>query len=344
MSRKGTVSFSRRGTQGQAATEFLIASLYVLVPLFLVIPLVGKYIDIKQAAIQQARFEAWEYTAWFMHRDSIMDIPRHHQDMRTAVRPWQETRKAGELIFFSDITSADYGTASGGDSIALNPLWRDHQGKSLWTTGADVVLKGSLRETETPNPSGKNYANDLIHAISDITKSVKKILSFEGQHAGFDVLNTKGYFKSNVSLSLRAPEDVVPFSSLSGPGELQSGSLTFSEKAAVLAGTWNAGSTQNTIAQTKGLVLTDLLSPVTKEINHIINTIQRVLNRLHIDIGITIFKHHFSVGEVAVDAKLPEAPSFGYIKNGLIPYEHLEGNEKEIAHHKGLYYYRDKEE
>ncbi len=335
MSRKITVSFSRQGTQGQAATEFLIAALYVLVPLFLVIPLVGKYIDIKQAAIQQARFEAWEYTAWFMHRDSIMDIPRHHRDMRAAVRPWRETRKAGELIFFTDITSADYGTTSGGDSIALNPLWRDHLGKSLWTTGSDVVLKGSLRETETPNPSGKNYANDLIHAISEITKFVKKILNFEGQHAGFDALNTRGYFKSRVSLSLRAPEDVVPFSSLSGPGELQHGKLTFSGKAAVLADSWNAGSTQNAIAETKGLVLTDLLSPVTNEINHIINTIQKVLNNLHLNFG---------VGEVAVVAKLPEAPSFGYVKNGLIPYEHLEDNKKEIAHHKGLYYYRDKEE
>ena len=46
-------------------TEFLICASFALVPLFFGISLLGKYIDIKQTAIQAARYEAWEYTVWF---------------------------------------------------------------------------------------------------------------------------------------------------------------------------------------------------------------------------------------------------------------------------------------
>ena len=46
-------------------TEFVIAATYVLVPLFILIPLLGKYIDIKHATIMAARYEAWEYTVWY---------------------------------------------------------------------------------------------------------------------------------------------------------------------------------------------------------------------------------------------------------------------------------------
>lgn len=44
--------------RGQAMTEFLISASFVLVPLFLGISLLGKYIDIKHAGIQAARYQA----------------------------------------------------------------------------------------------------------------------------------------------------------------------------------------------------------------------------------------------------------------------------------------------
>ena len=50
---------------GQAMTEMVIASSFVLVPLFLLIPLLGKYIDLNQSTIQATRYEAWEYTVWY---------------------------------------------------------------------------------------------------------------------------------------------------------------------------------------------------------------------------------------------------------------------------------------
>lgn len=328
MNNAGLMTILFHNTRGQAATEFLIAAVYVLVPLFLFIPLVGKYIDVKQAVIQQARFEAWEYTAWFMHKP-IMDIPKHNTGMRSAVRPWKETRKAGALIFFSDITASDYGTGNVTGAIGINPLWRDHRGQSLFSSGDTVRMKGSLVEKETPNPTGKHFINDLINGIADITKAVKKWLHFEGQHAGFDALNTKGYFQSHVEVTLRGPEEVVPAFILGGIEASTAQPLHFKAKAAVLAENWDAGSTKNTIAETKGLVLSSLLAPFSNKLNKILNTMQSVL-------------YNLNLGPLRIIAKLPNAPSFGYVKNGLIPYEHLQGNNKEVTSYKGLYYYRKK--
>lgn len=58
-------SVLRTGQRGQALTEFVIGAVLFLIPLFLIIPLLGKYADIKASAIQAARFNAWERTVWY---------------------------------------------------------------------------------------------------------------------------------------------------------------------------------------------------------------------------------------------------------------------------------------
>src|SRR5690606_24618203 len=51
-----------RKMRGQAMTEFVVSAAFVLVPLFIIIPILGKYVDMKHMAVQAARYEAWEYT------------------------------------------------------------------------------------------------------------------------------------------------------------------------------------------------------------------------------------------------------------------------------------------
>lgn len=51
--------------RGQAMIELLIVAGFVLVPLFLAIPLIGKYLDMRAAAVQTSRYAAWERTVWF---------------------------------------------------------------------------------------------------------------------------------------------------------------------------------------------------------------------------------------------------------------------------------------
>lgn len=55
----------RSEQRGQALTEFVIGAVLFLIPLFLIIPLLGKYADMKASAIQAARYNAWERTVWY---------------------------------------------------------------------------------------------------------------------------------------------------------------------------------------------------------------------------------------------------------------------------------------
>jgi len=63
-------------------TETLITAVLVLIPLLLLIPLLGKYIDIKHATIQSARYQAWEYTVWFSSDDE-RDAPLSNAERST---------------------------------------------------------------------------------------------------------------------------------------------------------------------------------------------------------------------------------------------------------------------
>lgn len=58
-------SGNRAAAKGQALTEFVIGAVLFLIPLFLIIPLLGKYADIKASTIQAARYNAWERTVWY---------------------------------------------------------------------------------------------------------------------------------------------------------------------------------------------------------------------------------------------------------------------------------------
>lgn len=69
VSERGFRSGGARGVPrrhaGQAMVEFVIAATLFLIPVFLIIPLLGKYADMKSAVIQAARYNAWERTVWY---------------------------------------------------------------------------------------------------------------------------------------------------------------------------------------------------------------------------------------------------------------------------------------
>ena len=94
--------------RGQAMTEFVITAAYLLVPLFLIVPLLAKYIDIKHAGINAARYQAWEYTSWHDPVDDheIMDnFTKAARPNKTKATTQDETRRR----FFSRIQESTPG-------------------------------------------------------------------------------------------------------------------------------------------------------------------------------------------------------------------------------------------
>jgi hypothetical protein len=312
---------SQKHTQrqkGQAATEFVIAAAFVLVPLFLTLPLLGKYIDIKHAAIQQARFSAWEYTVWFGENEYMFDGVESNQS--SGVKKYKQTAQEGFEYFFSDRTAPDYGTSSA--SAEVDPLWKDHRGISLFSLND---IQTEISEKQTPVPFGVigELLEDLIDIVGTAVAYMGKLISALGPDAEFDMLrNTKGYFTSEVKIPVRSLGQVMPHYGLDGKHSSAAQPLTFSAKAAVQSNNWNAASRKHVTRESKGLVVTSILSPISHPVNKVIGGINSLVDKIPL-----------------IHVELPGAPEFGYLKDDLIPYEHLEDSNKKLNSQGGLYSY-----
>lgn len=327
--------------QGQAATEFIIASVFILVPLFLIIPLLGKYIDIRQAAINKARFEAWEYTVWQVpDKDPRVKIK---SSQSAGERSYAVTRNRAKHYFFSDPTSDTYFNPT--TTYHPNPLWTDHKRDSLFTSAQASTGKITVDKTPTTFSDGSLDVIDYFKkAIGMVTDEMGTILHWEGVDGKFDILDPKYekqyYVSSNVITKIRSLDDILPQFSLNGIQTApESSPLTIYAKASVLTDAWNSGSANdkqeksNATVETNGLVLTAFVRPLSDEVNKAIGTLNNLLGKIPI-----------------INAQLPSMPDFGYVDSDAIPLEFLDVPGKspreirgasELKGNNQLYYYEE---
>lgn len=165
--------------RGQALTEFCVASAFVLVPLFLMIPLLGKYMDMKASTIQAARYAAWERTVWY---DSA---------------GWDSVSKSDTEIaleiknrFFSD-SASDPGfkntDRTANNNTAGKALWRDQAGVSMLKS-----YSASDAKYQTPG-TVNNY-------LEKITSAVNTVVGFLGANFKLDM---DSLYKSTVTLDTK---------------------------------------------------------------------------------------------------------------------------------------------
>ncbi|MFU2486783.1 hypothetical protein [Thauera sp. WH-1] len=110
--------------QGQSVVEFLVLAM-VLVPLFLTLPLLGKYLDLAHTTEQAARYAAFETTV------SGPAVPTRTDAMLAA-----ELRQR----FFSTSAAPIRTGSSASDTPAhRNPLWSDHRGQPLIDRFAEQI-------------------------------------------------------------------------------------------------------------------------------------------------------------------------------------------------------------
>lgn len=116
---------ARAAQGGQSTTEFLVLAL-VLVPLFLSLPLLGKYLDLAHATEQAARYVAFE--------TSIVGPARQPP---TAAALAAQVRERIFSTSGAPILSGA-GNASATEHPA-NPLWIDHRGEHLLADPASRI-------------------------------------------------------------------------------------------------------------------------------------------------------------------------------------------------------------
>jgi hypothetical protein len=117
---------------GQATVEFVVCAL-VLVPLFIAVPLVGKYIDMMQATEAASRYVAFEGAA----RNSSS---AWKSDAQLAVEVRRRFFSAPGAPLKTDDVAGDF-------AADRNPLWTDHGGRPLLPNfAADVGVRTTVAD------------------------------------------------------------------------------------------------------------------------------------------------------------------------------------------------------
>ncbi len=246
-------------------TEFVVAAAFVMVPLFIIVPTVGKYIDMKQAAVQAARYSTWEYTANYI---AANDQPGGFRGYSSSMMPRKSAivvQNEAKQRFLSDTSLAINSTTDrlGYDANFANPLWTYHNGLPMYTQGRgeSLAISGSDR---TPDKLGLGY---VVGTIGTVTAVIGDVLQFFGADAGFDVLDpdrnfrVDGTFEAQLAIPVENAPAYTPFDDANtAPLFTQDLNLRMLAKSGILTESWGAGGKAHTVYQSGGLIPTSLLS------------------------------------------------------------------------------------
>lgn len=186
--------------QGHALTEFIVLSV-ALVPLFLLMPLIGKYQDMAHSTLAASRYAAF-------------DRVNRYQTPKPQAQLEQEVRRRFFSTTAQPIKSNDLANDVQADQ---NPLWRDPTNRPLIAKFSDIVLSTSWSPLEdfavALNRSGEKLIDLPKRDIYTATISVPLINLPEGLrfYQPFDKLN----------LQIKRHTSVQPDPwTASGPGEV----------------------------------------------------------------------------------------------------------------------------
>ncbi len=162
-------------TRGQSTVEFLVLAL-ALLPLFLIVPLLGKHLDIAQTAAIASRYVAFEGMV-------------HHG---SSLQPWKSDAQLAEEVrrrfFGTSAAPVKTGDVAGDFSAHRNPLWTDHRGAPLLPSFTANLGTAGGRQMLT-QPTAAVFASSMGLDTNNLhTGSVRVSLADVTALAPFDAL------------------------------------------------------------------------------------------------------------------------------------------------------------
>jgi hypothetical protein len=155
---------SMRTYCGAAMVEFVVAGVFLLVPLYLVVQALGKFADVQHSTNTAARYAAWERTVWFDERSS-----RFHAHNQPNQKTTNQIRSETMVRVFNDRRSPlryrDDDKNATSFARGLDPLWRDTNDTVFLAAnpGADLTLSNSFRR-----PSN-DWVGGTLSAIGSVS-------------------------------------------------------------------------------------------------------------------------------------------------------------------------------
>jgi len=246
-----------RHARGQALTETLVAFV-VLVPIFMLVPYLGKYLDVKHRTEDAARYALWERTV-FSDPGASWDSGENQKS---------DGRLRQEIL--SRITEDPRAPVSAGLPAGVrNPLWEDHAGGDL----VDLQNFDSVvAETREPFPYGLRGSTVLgkPESLSLFTSLAQDGLPLLNQLGGISDLlggaldfnlglNTRGFVNSRATLSAI---DLPAFTRIGASLDIDvaTNERLFTASGAILTDAWIPGSEGNYVERLDSLVIDEIVS------------------------------------------------------------------------------------
>lgn len=282
----GPILKRRIGELGQAMTELLICASFILIPLFLIVPMFGKFIDMKHTTIQAARYEAWEYTVWYAEdceRGALSSLGGGPEECpmggfeahdQQPFKSRDETQIESRQRFFGTRTQSGV-DAGGGTTLTGVPItkddktswttvdpnfsWYDHTALQMYDRGRITGVVVSSRDTPGL-PIIDDVFDVLIGVIDVVFSAVGDFLGMLGSSVGFDAINSDGYATATVTMPVTSVPVYRALGQVIGPDStIPDTPVIFTGNAGVLTDGWTAGGREHTYNQAAGTVPTSLL-------------------------------------------------------------------------------------
>ena len=147
---------------GQALTEVLV-SLIFFAPVFLLVPIIGKYLDIKQKTIEASRYAVWERSVW-SDPGSVWDSgenTKNDEEIGTEV----DRRFFGHLSqLISDKSAFSH------NGIVENPMWTTVD--TAIDTGSNTTQNNNAPTSlELPILNGVKVGTKTLRSYAEITEN-----------------------------------------------------------------------------------------------------------------------------------------------------------------------------
>ena len=222
--------------QGQAMTEILVASAFVLVPLFLIVPMVGKYIDMQHATVAASRYSAWEATVKGSSDMTLVEarIYSEHDDPLTN-------------------TSGSNGRS----------LWTYHNKLSMYDASTEVNYNSTMSAAK----SGSDQIHDSTLGITrtvvaGIGKGVEAVTGLINRFLStgtFDVIDTSGVVSVESRLSTKAQPQFTTLKNSTTSDLITGGVPVFNARAQVYSVNWGVNGKQELLEKVQPIVPTAII-------------------------------------------------------------------------------------
>lgn len=247
----------RRKIRGQALSETLVAFV-VLVPVLMLIPYLGKYLDVKHKAEDSARYAVWERTVFSDPGAGWNALENQKSDarLRTEIR----------ARFIEEPRAPITAAASPG---GRNFLWEDHRGGNLvplteFQAGIDEVREPFAYGLRGRTFLGKPESLSLFGALAldglPLLNQLDGLSDLLGGALDFSLgLNSQGFAQSSVQL----PTIDLPIFRRVGATldiDVATNRRQFTSASAILTDPWVPGSESNYRETLDGMVIDEIVS------------------------------------------------------------------------------------